>query len=530
MIAQLICLVLVAVGLLLIVSSIRPIYRISKLEKLSGWLILTFLLVFFVFGYGFFFFDLFVSETVDSTRQVISMIMFGGSVFVALVSKLSFQTILKANTFAENQSHYALHDNLTGLANRKYLFDTLELKISEQTSFVLLFIDLNNFKHINDGLGHQFGDKFLKVVSNRLATSLLDMSKIYRIGGDEFALVIEESETLGVSRVIDKMHRSIEDPVMVDNYPMKISISVGATRYPLDGNDVETLFKQADLAMYESKHKQNYLEYYRSEMGEASYERLNLLIQLSEAIRNSEFEVYYQPIVDATSGIIVSYEALIRWPQHDGKFIPPDKFIPLAEKSALICSITKRVIEQVSKDILTFRQRGFDGSVHINLSAKDLLSSDLLLQLDHLIEEGSLKFGDVSFEITESAMNEDLDKTKHVMTAMNRRGFTFSIDDFGTGFSSLVLLRELPIEQIKIDKSFILGYHDDETNRSIINSILNLAQDINCSVVAEGVETIEIRQKLQDLGCCYLQGYLFSKPQPLSNIDLTVKQYKKPLH
>lgn len=518
MIAKLFASVVVTIGLFLLLFSLRPIYRISRADKHWGWVVLIGLVGFFVLSYGLFATHLFWQTSVNLARVFFATLLFFGAIFVALVIKLSQISIEKNSQSAEQDRFHSLHDDLTGLPNRKYLIEELSESIEQKKAFALLLVDLNSFKQINDGLGHYFGDNFLVAVSKRLNEAASDDVRLYRLGSDEFALALNEEHPNEIEAFVGQIHRSLNSPVIVNNYPIKTSVNIGITRYPHDGDEVFALLKQADLAMSESKEKQSSYSYYRAELGDRSFERMNLLLALSEAIRYSEFELHYQPIVNAIDGVTTSYEALIRWPQSSGGFVPPDKFIPIAEKSSLITALTQWVINQAVMDLYRLRQRGFDGSLHINLSAKDLQGTDLIHQLDSLIDSGRLKAGDFVFEITEGAMFEDMDRAKQLMNEINQRGFGFSIDDFGTGFSSMLLLRELPIKQIKIDRSFVMGFFANETNRSIVYSVLNLAKDLNCTSVAEGVETAEMQEKLFELGCNCLQGYYFSKPLPLSKI------------
>lgn len=518
MLAKLFASVAVTIGLLLLLISLRPIYRISRTDKHWGWVVLIFLLSFFILTYALFDVHLFSQQRIDISRIFFSTLLLGGAIFVILVVRLSQHSIERNNQTAKLERYNSFHDDLTGLGNRKSIIEALTLNIEKQQPFALLLVDLNSFKQINDGLGHYFGDNFLVAVAKRLNETAGDVAHLYRMGGDEFAIWVQESDIELINQFVEQIHRSLDSPVIVNNYPIKTSVNIGITRYPDNGDEVFALLKQADLAMYESKEKQTKCSYYRNELGTQSFERMNLLLELSEAIRYSEFELYYQPIVTANDGVMTSYEVLIRWPQSTGGFIPPDKFIPVAEKSSLITALTQWVINQAVMDLYRLRQRGFSGSLHINLSAKDLLSHDLVNQLDSLMASGRLQAGDFVFEITEGAMFEDMERAKQVMLEINQRGFNFSIDDFGTGFSSMLLLRELPVEQIKIDRSFVMGFFENETNRSIVYSVLNLARDLNCTTVAEGVETAEMQDKLYELGCTYLQGYYFSKPLPLSKI------------
>jgi diguanylate cyclase len=509
----------IMIGILLLLFSLKPASQICRSDKLVGWKVLAMLLIGFVGGYvGFLLYILLSDEPIDSVTVSLSLILLGGAVFVAVIVPLSLKSILKINKVAEEERHSALHDSLTGLPNRKYLLEHIQSQIAQRSQFVLVLMDLNNFKQINDGLGHFFGDKFLISVAHRLQHGVLPFGQLYRLGGDEFALVFQQNGERDIQSLIDQVHNLLQTPITVLDYKMNTSASIGISRYPDNSQDVFGLLKQSDLAMYESKKKSMRYSFYREDLGNESYEKLKLSLKLSDAVNNNEFQLYYQPIIDAATGKVASLEALLRWPQLDGSFIGPDKFIPVAEKSALITRISSWVVEQAIQDLQFLRHSGFNGRISINLSAKDLQCDDIVDQLKTALAAQQIKPDELRFEITEGAMLEDLAKTKLVMRRINMMGFSFSVDDFGTGYSSLILLRELPIEEIKIDRSFVLNLLQNETDRLIVHSVINLAKVLNCTLVAEGVENQPLADELKQLGCDYLQGYLFSKPLPLDTI------------
>jgi diguanylate cyclase (GGDEF)-like protein len=518
MVMKYISLAIVAVGIFLLIFSLKPAYQICRYEKGFGWKTLTALIVVFILGYLIFWADLFLSPSIHLTFPILALILFGGSVFVILTITFSLKTIRQANQLAQDEQRASLHDTLTSLANRKYLLQSLKELVHSRQMFSLLLIDLNNFKQINDGLGHYFGDKFLISVAALLKEATENYGRLYRMGGDEFAIIFPDDNDDKILNLIDSIHHALHAPVQVMTYSMKTSASIGITKFPDNGHEVFNLLKQADLAMYDSKKKHKRYTFYHDQLGSNSYEKLKLSIRLSDALKNNEFDLHYQPIMQGQPKSISSLEVLLRWPQADGSFVSPDSFIPIAEKSALISALTKWVIQRAARDLSELRAHGFYGSLHINLSAKDFQDDEIIEQLRALLDSGQIQPTDFVFEITEGAVFEDIDKAKRVTHEMNALGFSFSIDDFGTGYSSLIILRELPIKQIKIDRSFVIEFHQKEANRTIIYALIRLAKDLHLSVVAEGVETSSVEQALIELGCNYLQGYLYFRPEPLNRL------------
>ncbi len=515
-------LTLVAFGTAFLVRSLIPAKKICRLDQSAGWRILVALISLFIAGYVFLFYEIFLASAMSSVFVVLAIVLSGGAVFVALVIPFSLKAIEKLNNIAEEERNRSLHDTLTGLPNRKALLQCLEEHTD--TQFTLFLIDLNNFKQINDGLGHYMGDLFLISVAKRIQSNLPDTSNIFRLGGDEFSIIVDSIDDEEILSVVDRIHEALSTPIDILSYSMNTSASVGIAKYPQDTQEVIGLLKQSDLAMYHSKKNAQKYTFYYEELCVSSYEKLKLSQRLSVAIEDDEFELYYQPIINARTDKLCALEALIRWPQSDGSIIMPDEFIPMAEKSALINLISEWVIKAAARDLHTLRAEGFTGRIHINLSSKDIQNDTVPDLLDKLVMEGRINPGDFSFEITERDMVEDIDKARMVMKRINELGFSFSVDDFGTGFSSLVLLRELPIDEIKIDRSFVQNFDENDTNLSIICHVLSLAKDLHCSVVAEGVETETIKQRLLELGADLHQGYYYSYPINIQTVISTYKQ------
>ncbi|SJN55482.1 Cyclic di-GMP phosphodiesterase Gmr [Vibrio ruber DSM 16370] len=507
----------IAVGIFLLIYSMKPTYQIGRTEHSSGWKILITLLFLFIVSYLSVIIVL-VSSPMNTYLLTISLILLGVGLFIALTVSLSRNIIHKVNCTVQDEQYNALHDSLTSLANRKYLLRSLQTLVQSKQLFSLLLIDLNNFKQINDGLGHYFGDKFLISVANLLQENIKQYGRLYRMGGDEFALIFPGNDDDMILSAVESIHDALHAPVKVMTYSMKTSASVGITKYPLNGHEVSNLLKQADLAMYDSKKKHKPYTFYHDQLGSDSYKKLKLSIKLSEALKNDVFELHYQPIIRGQTQGIAGLEALLRWPQEDGSFIDPGDFIPIAEKSALISVLTQWVINRAAQDLSVLRAHGFHGSIHINLSAKDFQDDEVIGQLRELLHVGQIKATDLIFEITESAVFEDIEKAKCVIHKIHALGFRFSIDDFGIGYSSLVILRELPVTQIKIDRSFVMEYHQKESNRNIIYALVRLAEDLNLSVVAEGVEVYSVEQALGKIGCHYTQGFLHFPPEPLHRL------------
>ncbi|MCH1924922.1 EAL domain-containing protein [Shewanella sp. C32] len=509
--------IVVALGLMLLVRSLKPAALICKNDDAIGWKALITLLILFVIGYSLFFINLFYSK-IDTSLQLISVMLLGGATFVAIIIPQAHKTILKIESIAATERQNSLTDSMTKLANRKSLLEHLSALSGGNKPFSLFFIDLNNFKQINDGLGHYYGDQFLIAVAKRLSTIIPDSARLFRIGGDEFAVVYREYREDKLIGLIDSLHTSLLAPIKVHTHSMKTSASIGIACYPKHSNEMFDLVKKADMAMYDCKSRQGNFTFYNDNIGMRAERKLALSQMLSDAVQKNQFSLFYQPIINAESGQTLYVEALLRWPQANGTVLMPEQFIPMAAKSTLINAITYWVVEQACTDLPRLRALGFNRRVHVNLTARDLQSDNLVQQLRVLKQQNKLQPQDLMFELTESDLVEDLSKAKRVMHKISRMGFEFCVDNFGTGFSSLVLLRELPISQIKIDRSFVNDFLVNEISRSIICHIIALAGDLNCSVIAEGVENELNAAELIRLGAELHQGWLYSEALPLDKL------------
>ncbi|MFT2091940.1 putative bifunctional diguanylate cyclase/phosphodiesterase [Paraglaciecola sp. 2405UD69-4] len=508
----LLSLLMVSIGGLSLILSLSPVNRIYKKDSLLGWRVLRALVFFFILGYSGIYYHLYVKGSVDTSDIIVAAIMLGGGFFVLLVSKFSLKSLLKLEELAALERNYSLHDSLTGLANRKYLMKTLTKNIQSNTPFSLLLIDLNRFKQINDALGHNFGDLLLQQVGEKITAALPISAKLFRLGGDEFSIIATQLTTEKVAGLITAIQQPFERNFTINNYELSVNAAIGITHFPANSKSIEVLLNQADLAMYKSKDSSASYTEYTPSLETSSIENVNIATRLRKALEQQEFELCYQPIMDLMTGEVYGAEALIRWPQADGSFIAPDKFIKIAEQSALINQVTEWVMKQIKRDMPLINRAGLSLCVHLNLSVKDIQDSSFTDKVNKLLDGDTLNNHNLMLEITESAMMTDIDYVKKTMDRISKTGLVFSVDDFGTGYSSLALLRDLPVKQIKIDRSFITNIVNNRSDLTIVKSTVYLAKNLDCSLVAEGVEDEQTETLLKNLGCNYGQGYYYSKP------------------
>lgn len=506
---------LVATGIAFLCCGCIPAYQICRMNNSNGWKGLLILICLFILGYSGFLYYLTNSPVSSPINLGVSAILFGGSIFVVVVIRYSLQTIKKLHQIAMTERYNALHDSLTHLPNRKYCLEQLNQQISLQKPFSIITFDINNFKQINDAMGHYCGDELLYQLSFRLKNIITNDYFLSRMGGDEFVILCPDYTNAELRKIIKKINSLLDKPFTLHGNNITTSVSAGISIYPTNAYTAEKLLQHSDIAMYKAKSMgQDYMLYHPM-MDDDAKERLAISNRLKPALTNKEFRLYYQPLITSTTLDIHGYEALIRWPQEDGSFIAPDIFIPIAEQSNLIKSITHWVLIQIVEDLKTFNQNGIKACIHMNLSAKDLSESDLLYHLTALLDSNRIEPHQLILEVTESAMLTDLNNTKLMLEQLRNLGFSISLDDFGTGFSSLSLLRELPIDQIKIDRSFIMEMNQNISDQAIVRSCIALAHGLGHTVVAEGVENMDTVELLQNMKCTYLQGYHFQRPQPL---------------
>jgi diguanylate cyclase (GGDEF)-like protein len=421
---------------------------------------------------------------------------------------------------AEAQARFlALRDPLTGLPNRTQMMQTFNdatFRIRQAgLEAALMFIDLDHFKDVNDTLGHAAGDALLVEVARRLRHEVDNAELVARLGGDEFLILIVAKDIRGdVSRVRDQLMRVVAEPAMVHGHAVRITPSMGVSLYPQDGDDIDTLLRNADLAMYTAKDRgRNGLAFYDAGMSEAVRSRTALEAELRDALELDEIEVYYQPIVDVASGRIVGAEALARWPHPELGMVPPDVFIPICESTGLIRQLGAMVFSAAAQQQADWHRAGYSLRVSVNLSARQLYQAELLPDLTRALAEAGSDASRMQVEITESMLLGNDETLLELLRAIEALGVSIALDDFGTGYSNLGYLQRFPIKTLKIDKSFIQSI---DANRPLAEMIVSMCKLMRLSVVAEGVETAEQLAwvKAHEIELC--QGFLFSRALPVA--------------
>lgn len=432
----------------------------------------------------------------------------------------------------------ANHDSLTGLANRLLVKDRLSQAISRAqrsgTRVAVLFIDLDDFKKINDSLGHSAGDELLIETARRLeqrvrATdtighdSIAEGDTVARLGGDEFVVILTDvHDSASVERVATEILHGVSKPFTVMGHEIFISNSIGITLYPDDGSEIEDLMRNADLAMYQAKESgRGIYRFFTNEFNDMAIERLRLEVALRHAMAVGELSLHYQPIISNVNDGIAGAEALLRWNNQTLGMIGPERFIPIAESTGLIVEIGYWVLEQTFNDFpeLSCRAENNDFCLSINVSSRQLREPGFADEFGNLVQRYGIPVERIKVEITESLILEETQHTQSNLTALARMGVRFSVDDFGTGYSSLRYLKKLPVDTLKIDRSFISDISSNPDAASLVRSIAAMARGLGIQVIAEGVETAEQKRFATGVGCHYTQGYLTGRPVPLSDFN-----------
>ncbi|MDQ2821430.1 MAG: EAL domain-containing protein [Pseudomonadota bacterium] len=430
--------------------------------------------------------------------------------------------------------HMAHHDELTGLPNRSLLRNRLEQAILDgeraRTSVALVFIDLDGFKLVNDGLGHNAGDELLKIVGARMQACMRRNDTLGRFGGDEFVIVLPETrdDAVALAPLLEKIRLTVNEPVLLDGHAVQVSCSMGVVMYPRDGIDANTLMMNADAAMYRAKDLgSNNFQFYVREMNASVEEKLVLLDGMRSALDHalavapgpSEFYLLYQPKIDLRTGRMFGVEALLRWDHPTLGLIPPQRFIALAEESGMIVALGDWVVRTACRQNQAWRNAGLDPIiVSVNVSPRQFEEARLVDRVAAALQHSGLKPEGLELEVTESLIMRDLMQSVGKMRALKAMGLSLSIDDFGTGYSSLSALKSFPISTLKIDKSFIRDLADNLDDQAIATAVISLAHKLHLRVIAEGVETEQQRDFLRAHDCDEMQGYLFSPPVPAARI------------
>ena len=472
--------------------------------------------------------------------EALALKMMGiGAVDYLTKSELSTSVLERAIKYASARQRYLAQlaavgqiDTLTGLLNRSVLDDVLNKAIAQakraNNIVAVALLDLDHFKDINDSLGHPAGDELLKVVADRLTAVTRETDSVLRLGGDEFVVVAANlTELDGAAQLARKIIGALAEPVQLELQPLFVSTSIGISLAPTDAKDPAELLKNADLALYRAKAEgRGRYHFYNEDMHTVAVNRRQLDTDLRKAIARDELALYYQPKVHAESGAILGAEALIRWHHPERGTVLPGDFISIAETSQIIVEIGEWVLRTASAQVMTWQKDGIAlPNCSINLSPLQLKSASLAGAFIDVIEETGIDPKILEIEITESTIMDNVETVATILGLLRRQGISVSIDDFGTGYSSLEILKQLPVDKLKIDRSFVAGITTDTNDAVIASAIISLAQNLGLEVIAEGVETREQLEFLQQNGCDQVQGYFFSRPLPADEFTKWFRQH-----
>lgn len=444
-----------------------------------------------------------------------------------------YKDITHRKQIEEKIWHQAHHDTLTDLPNRLLFNEHLSLALArakrKQKKCAVIFLDLDRFKLINDTLGHNNGDLLLQLVAQRLQKVLYEGDTVGRQGGDEFLILLPDlDQEEDAAAAAGKILHLFTDPFYLDAHEVFVSSSLGVSLYPTDGENIETLVKHADTAMYHAKEQgRNNYQFFTQELNEKIHERLTIENNLRKALVRKEFLFHYQPLVNLSSGQLVGIEALIRWQSPHKGLLSPVVFIPIAEETGMIVPIGERALQEACLQNLSWQQKGYPPHrIAVNISARQFREPDFIETITRILEETGMDPQWLELEITESIAMEQGENTIQQLKRLKKLGIQIAIDDFGTGFSSLNALRQLPLTTLKIDQTFIREIGNDCNGEAVLRTIIHLAKDLKLRTVAEGVETQEQLAFLKKEKCDEIQGYLFSRPLPCEEIEVLFKTYK----
>ena len=428
--------------------------------------------------------------------------------------------------------HIANHDSLTGLPNRLLFLDRLEQSIKHakrnNKKISVLFLDLDRFKEVNDTYGHEFGDKLLKVVSKKIISSIREEDTISRLGGDEFTIILNDLKEEDIISTTQKIINLMQEKIYINDTEIFTTFSIGISNFPQDGMTSEILIRNADTAMYKAKELgKNQYQFYNQEMTELAIQRANIEHDLRLAIENNEFIPFFQPKIDASNNKVIGMEALMRWNHPSLGLLTPDKFLSVAEDTGLIVPMDRLLMKTSLEIIKSWENEGLDvGVLSLNLSMKQLEDKQCLDHLKDILSSLEIKPQILELEVTESQIMQNPESAIAILKHIRELGLSISVDDFGTGYSSLSYLKRLPINILKIDRTFVSDLPQDKDDAAIVQAIIALANSLHLDVIAEGVETEEQLEFLTANKCFKIQGYYYSKPLPAQEYKDFLLQYQ----
>jgi diguanylate cyclase (GGDEF)-like protein/PAS domain S-box-containing protein len=431
----------------------------------------------------------------------------------------------KSREIVERQlRNQALHDSLTGLPNRTLFHASVTEAIAEarrdDSELTVFVMDLDRFKEVNDALGHVSGDRVLKEVARRIQEALREGDAIARFGSDEFAVLVTQARRAQVLEVVRRVRGAVEQSIDLEGLPVDLGVSIGISAYPRDGADVETLLRCADTAMYVAKDTNLGYAFYDASVDTRAATHLGLIADLRHAIEDEELVLHYQPKIAVRSGRVVGLEALVRWHHPARGLMMPSEFVPVAKETSLIKELTLHVIDKAGRQWRAWADEGRRLPIAVNLSMRDLVDPGFPGEVATLIGKWRMPATMLKLEVTESSVVEDPKRTEDVLERLGAMGLRFSVDDFGTGYFSLAYLKRLPIDEIKIDSSFVAAMAVHEEDEVIVRSTIDLGHNLGMSVVAEGVETRSVMERLGPLGCDVAQGYYLGRPMPAEELEI----------
>ena len=470
--------------------------------------------------------DLFLQASTAGLLLGLSPVLVIAADFSLAVLPLLFLPLLaihRGGRQAIAKEHQSLHDALTGLPNRVLFRDRIQQSVRaaerRHGGLAVMIMDLDHFKEVNDTLGHHHGDVLLQEVAERLKTTLRTADTVARLGGDEFGILLPEvmgaDDALAVAEILQS---ALREPFVVDGLTLEMGGSIGIACHPDHGDHVEVLIQRADIAMYSAKEGGRGFSLYEPQQDHYSPRRLSLAGELRSALESGELELHYQPKADVISGRIVGVEALVRWNHPRHGLLGPEEFVPIAEQTGLIVPLTRWVLAAAMRQCRAWQEQGYELSVAVNLSARSFLDTALAVDIPQLLKVHNIEPTLLELEVTESTIMLDPARATATLERLSELGLRLSIDDFGTGYSSLANLKRLPVDMIKIDKSFVLEMATEHSDAAIVRSTIELAHNLGLQVIAEGVEDRQIWEELARLGCDFAQGYYLSRPLPADKL------------